>query len=386
MQMSFNDSLKFFLEKEKVYSEMDMELDDKGHKVMKNGNGRKRHQFIPCISKELYDEPPQSDFIVIQMFYNILHTTFIVLSKLRLGQVIISVLDYYMIKIENTLDFCLPDNCEFAAQKVIDKHKKTLPIQDRPMSWLFFIPALIFLRIFRFVLSIYGILAGVGEITARQMQAKVIAFRRYYRSIRHYAVNAWTAQDKEMIENRKAWIWWRLYYRVYESIFMTKFIVEIHQHKAALEVGNGKPNGHGKRSLDISSSDIDDDLNTNEMLEKYANAEDSLVADPDYEPNESGNLDTTLDSIDSDNDEDEKTNIEEFQGECSANVQEYSSMMANVEHSSDVASSEQSENDKSSPPEHAFIEDAEAHNNEQSNQVADDQSEKVSYEENNCTS
>ena len=55
--MNFNDSLKFFLEKEKVHSEMDMELDDKGHKVMRNGNGRKRHQFIPCISKELYDDP-----------------------------------------------------------------------------------------------------------------------------------------------------------------------------------------------------------------------------------------------------------------------------------------------------------------------------------------
>lgn len=168
------------------------------------------------------------------MFYNILHTTFIVLSKLRLGQIVISVLDYYMIKIENTLDFCLPDNSEFAAQNVIDKHKKTLPIQDRPMSWLFFIPALIFLRIFRFVLSIYGILAGMGEITAQQMQVKVIAFRRYYRSIRHYAVNAWTAEDKKMIENRKQWIFWRIYYRIYEAIFMTKLIVEVHQHKVAV--------------------------------------------------------------------------------------------------------------------------------------------------------
>ena len=48
------------------------------------------------------------------------------------------------------------------------------------------------------------------------------------------------------------------------------------------------------------------------MLDKYAKAEDSLVADPDYEPNES--LNTTLDSIDSDNDEDEKENIENLQG------------------------------------------------------------------------
>lgn len=77
---------------------------------------------------------------------------------------------------------------------------------------------------------------------------------------------------------------------------------------------NGKPNGRDKRSLDVSSSDSDDDLNTKEMLEKYANAEDSLVADPDYEPNESANLDTTLESIDSENDEDEKENIEELEG------------------------------------------------------------------------
>lgn len=162
------------------------------------------------------------------MFYNILHTSFTILSKFRFGQKLISILDYYMIKIENTLDFCLPENCEFAAQRVIDKHKRTLPIQDRPMSWLFFIPALIFLRIIRFTLSIYCIMAGKGELTAQQLQAKVIAFRRYYRSIRHYAVNSRTDEEDKLIANRKTWPFWRLYYRVYETIFMTKPIVEVH--------------------------------------------------------------------------------------------------------------------------------------------------------------
>jgi len=61
MQMNFNDSLKFFLAKEKAQSKMELEIDDKGHRVMKNGNGRKRHQFIPCISKELYDEPVSNE-------------------------------------------------------------------------------------------------------------------------------------------------------------------------------------------------------------------------------------------------------------------------------------------------------------------------------------
>lgn len=75
---------------------------------------------------------------------------------------------------------------------------------------------------------------------------------------------------------------------------------------------NGKPNGRGKHSLDISSSDTDDDLTTNEMLEKYANVEDSLEADPDYEPVESVNLDTTLDSIESEDEDDE--NIQELEG------------------------------------------------------------------------
>lgn len=143
-----------------------------------------------------------------------------------------------MIKIENTLDFCLPDNCEFASQRVIDKHKRSLPIQDRPMSWLFFIPVLIFLRILRFTMSFYCIIAGMGEVTAQQMQSKVIGFRRYYRSIRHYAVNRWTEDDKKLIDNRKGWPFWRLYYQIYEMIFMTKQIVEIHQLNDDREVSN----------------------------------------------------------------------------------------------------------------------------------------------------
>lgn len=132
-----------------------------------------------------------------------------------------------MVKIENTLDFCVPENDEFADQKIIDKHKK-LPVYDRPMAWIFFIPALIFLRIMRFSLSVYCIIFGKGEVTAQQIQSKVIAFRRYYRSIRHYAIDKWSDDDKKMIEERKAWPAWKIYYHVYEMIFMTQPRVEHH--------------------------------------------------------------------------------------------------------------------------------------------------------------
>lgn len=169
------------------------------------------------------------------------------MSKLRLGQAMISVLDYYMIKIENTLDFCVPDSHEFAAQKVIEKHKRTLPIKDRPMSWLLFIPALIFLRMLRFVFSVWSIIFGMGEVTAQQMQAKVIQFRRYYRSIRHYGVTSrWTEEDLKNIERRKQWLMWRIYYQLYEMIFMTKPLVENHQHKNENDTAS-----NGKVRMDI---------------------------------------------------------------------------------------------------------------------------------------
>jgi hypothetical protein len=140
---------------------------------------------------------------------------------------IISILDYYMVKIENTLDFCCPDSFDFADQEIIDR-QKSLPVQDRPMAWVFFIPALIFLRVLRFSMSVYCILFGKGEVTAQQMQAKIVIFRRYYRSIRHYAVDKWSDEDRKLIEERKEQILWRVYYRIYEIIFMTKPRVEIH--------------------------------------------------------------------------------------------------------------------------------------------------------------
>lgn len=142
----------------------------------------------------------------------------------------ISYFDYQMVKVKNTLDFCIPDTNDFASQKIIDQHRKTLPIKDRPMSWLFFIPVLIFIRVFRFFLNVYAIIMGQHEITVLHMRSKVIAFRRYYRSVRHYAVTEyWTSGDLTKIENRKkANFAWKIYYIFYEMFFMTRPLVEQH--------------------------------------------------------------------------------------------------------------------------------------------------------------
>jgi hypothetical protein len=128
-----------------------------------------------------------------------------------------------MVKLSNTLDYCLPyPNYEFAAEAVVQEHKRTLPIRDRPMSWLLFIPVLIFLRIFRFVISIFCILFGNGEeFTALQMKNKISNFRRYYRSIRHYAVKKYSDNDLDLIAKRKEFFRWRVYYRIYGMFFLT---------------------------------------------------------------------------------------------------------------------------------------------------------------------
>lgn len=57
-------------------------------------------------------------------------------------------------------------------------------------------------------------------------------------------------------------------------------------------------NGHQKETLNASSndgSDSDEELNARQMLDKYADMNDSMSADPDYVPQE-----TDGDSTDSD--------------------------------------------------------------------------------------
>ena len=133
-----------------------------------------------------------------------------------------------MVKIERTLEFCVPDD-DFVPDEVIERHRRTLPVRDRPMSWVLFIPALIILRTLRFNLSLLNIIMGKGEITSQLMQRKVIAFRRYYRSIRHFAITLWwKEEDFERMEVRKKWQFWRIFYHFYEKIFMIRPLVEVH--------------------------------------------------------------------------------------------------------------------------------------------------------------
>lgn len=118
---------------------------------------------------------PQSKFFPIQLYYNLLHLTFVYLSKFVAGQFMITIFDYYMVKLEKTLDFCVPQ--DLTATDIADRHRKTLTNTDRPMTWLFFIPALIWLRVFRFWLSAFSIVMGKGEVTAKQMVSIFEAFK-----------------------------------------------------------------------------------------------------------------------------------------------------------------------------------------------------------------
>lgn len=196
---SFKSTLEYFREKESpslhkfVLQKMSSQLATERRQAAiwrRNEAANKKPVPIPCISKQLYDEPvsfksfrlsylfiiyflrlqPQSQFYFIQLFYNLLHLYFSFLSRFVFGQFLISLLDYNMIKLEKTLDFCVPRvPRNMSSSDIAENHRKTLTETDRPMNWLFFIPALIWLRVFRFWLSAASILLGYGEVTAMHM-------------------------------------------------------------------------------------------------------------------------------------------------------------------------------------------------------------------------
>jgi hypothetical protein len=56
-----------------------------------------------------------------------------------------------------------------------------------------------------------------------------------------------------------------------------------------------KSNGRHKEALNVSASESDEDLNANQLLDKYADMNDSMTADPDYNPPESDNDSTGTD-------------------------------------------------------------------------------------------
>lgn len=155
-----------------------------------------------------------------------------------------------MLKFEKTLDFCVPKHP--TTEEIVEDHAQNLPENDRPMSWILFIPALIVLRIFRFWLSTCSILIFRGAVSPRDLvsenmsslmmtfrsysmhlfslqQLSILHFRRYYRSVRHYAVDAFTKEDWQRRDERvKESMIWAILYKIYELIFMTKPLVEFH--------------------------------------------------------------------------------------------------------------------------------------------------------------
>lgn len=94
------------------------------------------------------------------MIYDVVHFVLIFIAKLVPGQWLFTIFDYYMNKVEKTLDYCVPTATD------IDYHHSDA---DRPMTWILFIPALIILRILRFHLSVISIMLGYGEITSQDM-------------------------------------------------------------------------------------------------------------------------------------------------------------------------------------------------------------------------
>lgn len=59
-------------------------------------------------------------------------------------------------------------------------------------------------------------------ISLHPKKRRVTDFRRYYRSIRHFAVKAKSQEEKEKISQQKKYIFWRIYYGIMDLIFMSE--------------------------------------------------------------------------------------------------------------------------------------------------------------------
>ena len=88
------------------------------------------------------------------------------MSKVVIGQFIISSFDYYMTKFEKTLDFCIPKE---EIDDVAHNRPKTAKDTKHPMIWFLFLPALIGLRFVFFWASVFSIVLGKGEVTAKEV-------------------------------------------------------------------------------------------------------------------------------------------------------------------------------------------------------------------------
>ncbi|KAG5679367.1 hypothetical protein PVAND_008937 [Polypedilum vanderplanki] len=330
----------------RIMEKNDIQTETEDQEIVRNDNDVEN---ISHISKELFTRSPQSENSFVQFFYNFVHALFIALSKIKFGQIMISALDYFMVKFENTLDFCSADSFDFADQEIIDRQQQ-LTVRDRPMTWLLFIPTLIFLRIICFTMSVYCIIFGKDAISPLQIKSKIIDFRRYYRSIQHYAVDKWTENEKKFIEERKRSTLWKFYYQVYEYVFMTEHEHDDNDEKPVDKANEQKKRNRNKRSLNISdekedlnssssfSSNSDNELNAMELIDKYGELNSSC--DPDYKPDINSTFDSSI--------TDEETEKTESQNELNDDKSK-----ATVETKSDAATEEDIKHneieDKNSP-------------------------------------
>ncbi|KAG5679368.1 hypothetical protein PVAND_008937 [Polypedilum vanderplanki] len=317
----------------RIMEKNDIQTETEDQEIVRNDNDVEN---ISHISKELFTRSPQSENSFVQFFYNFVHALFIALSKIKFGQIMISALDYFMVKFENTLDFCSADSFDFADQEIIDRQQQ-LTVRDRPMTWLLFIPTLIFLRIICFTMSVYCIIFGKDAISPLQIKSKIIDFRRYYRSIQHYAVDKWTENEKKFIEERKRSTLWKFYYQVYEYVFMTEHEHDDNDEKPVDKANEQKKRNRNKRSLNISdekedlnssssfSSNSDNELNAMELIDKYGELNSSC--DPDYKPDINSTFDSSI--------TDEETEKTESQNELNDDKSK-----ATVETKSDAATEE----------------------------------------------
>lgn len=111
-----------------------------------------------------FHSQPQSSIAPVQIFYNLLHFSLKLLSKLVIGQFIISVFDFFVLRLQKILEFCVPQD-----SKDVDGSTQVAQKNVRPIGWLIFIPFLIVLRTLRFWLSVVGVIIGRGEVTAKEM-------------------------------------------------------------------------------------------------------------------------------------------------------------------------------------------------------------------------
>lgn len=109
---------------------------------------------------------PQSRFFLFNIAYKLFHFFLTYLSKYVVGQNIISIVDFFVEKLEKTLDFCIVKN---EIDDVAHKRPKTAKETVHPIIWLMFLPALLWLRMFFFWASVVSIILGKGEVTAYEV-------------------------------------------------------------------------------------------------------------------------------------------------------------------------------------------------------------------------